>query len=660
MKGGEPILLGQNNPGTADVLAKAKKKSRMQITGICDGEDVKNILDKELEAATMQHKLKPYEIMNLKKDLREKSIRQGVTVQKACSVVTNHVASSLKAILKKRNESKHSSPGKKRRGSQNSSPGKKRRGSQNSRSPGGKRCDPKQHDNVLKKLREDLKYSFDEEENEMKAHAIKNPAGSCRTVMISRFAVLKPKKFIKLYNQLDKNSSKRLIFEKLYNEIVEKSNKKCLTYNTVLDFEKDRFCVLSQNTGVIKKLNVLKDELQKKIEKDAGVVAERQRQESQKKNKDKARMERVKHNKKTRECVLEIKKLDKRSALKSNVKGKAALDLKDLNNQLQKQLGELTKKCDGHKMPTTGQKTYQTTKMMARTTIQQQAINIKEAEEEIKKGIAATALEGKKKAAAAEEEKKAAAAEAKAEEEKKKAAAAEAKAEEEKKKAAEEAATKAAKAEAEQKKALAEVAAKAEQKKALAEVAAKAEQKKALAAVAAKADAEAQVEKKKKEVLKKKLAAEKVKSDLIAAAAAEEINKVEKKKKADEVKQAAEKMEADRKKAHNKTMALLTAREKKIEDDEKTEKLQNEKEKSKEIAKKEVSKNLVASKMKDLANKSKIKKQQEKMEEIRAAKVELDNMVKKLKEEIAKVNNTNLEDRLKRFEKTKKVYDALF
>merc|ERR1712072_294802 len=68
----------------APTSPQSRKKSHMKITEVCDGNQVKKILQTELEKVTLKHGLNMYELKDLKKDLKNKSIVAGTDYRSAC------------------------------------------------------------------------------------------------------------------------------------------------------------------------------------------------------------------------------------------------------------------------------------------------------------------------------------------------------------------------------------------------------------------------------------------------------------------------------------------------------------------------------------------------------------------------------------------------
>jgi hypothetical protein len=570
-----------NEPTTS----QSRKKSHMKITEVCDGSQVKKILQNELEKVTLKHGLNMYELKDLKKDLKNKSVVAGTDYRAACSNVRKHVASSTKVVLRKRKANAatkiqrqvRSNQGNKgRKSSMRASKEARHRGSKK-RGP-GKSCAPDRLIGGLDSVLNDLKMKLDTSERRLVESAMRNAgkgAGGCNTVAVKKLFDGPPNiknKAMTAYNKLGDNEGikKWKLLKEAAEQRIKIADDKCLKMPEQ-SLEKHGYCKNSNNPQVKSRLDKLKANLQVKIKEDQAKIA---KQAEEKAERDRQRQMKTNNNIniKIKKCVSDAQTLDTEAAKLLPIKPEHKVeDIEPLLADVSARYDKLKQECDEFKKKS---RPYNKKRLMIQSSIatMQGALKTKRKELAEKKAAAEKAKQEEALAAKNLEDAKI----AKAQAEKK---ALEKKAEQER--LAKEAAEKKRLADEAEKKRLAQVAKeKAEQerlkkealekerlakeavekkKKALAEAEAEAARLKAVEAEKKRKEAEkkALIEKQKKEAAR--LAAEKAKK-----LAAEQALKAEKLRLE---KIAAEKKAADEKKEKEEARIKAELAEKKAKEE---------------------------------------------------------------------------------------------
>jgi len=690
----------------APTSPQSRKKSHMKITEVCDGNQVKKILQNELEKVTLKHGLNMYELKDLKKDLKNnKSIAAGTDYRSACSNVRRHVESSTKLVLKKRKNKAATTIQRKVRSNKNSS-GKKRRGSVGSkkRGPGGKSCAADRLSSGLDTILNDLKIQLDVGERKLVESAMKNAgrgAGGCNTVAVKKLFDGPPiikNKAMSAYNKLGDNEGikKYKTLKGAAEQRIKIADDKCLKMSDQ-SLEKHGYCKNSNNPQVKSRLDKLKANLQVKIKEDqakiakqAEIKAERERQQAKKKQK----------NEKMKKCEDDAVKFYPESGAKLPIKPEDKIEeLEPLLASLETKFKTLKGECDqfrddfrrkrnskyGGKMMMIGsnisslrnairtKKKQLEQKKIAEEKAKQEAELAKKkaedariAEEKAKKEKERAKIEAAKKAALLvaklkkEADAKKEAARLKAEQERKKAEEAKKLADAQALKAEQERLKKeAAKKEAElEKKKKEDARLKAEQERKKAEQEAKKLKKEAAKKallLAAKLETE---RKKKEEARQQEETAKKALADKAAKEAKEKLEReaAEKEKK---LKAEQDKIKKEQEKA-KKAMAEATA---KAAREREAQKKKEEDKKAKDAADAEIKKQhkqaLVAAKMQTVVLQSKLEKMKKEKEETDSKVKKALEDIKILDQKIKQSNDASLKERAEMIKKSLKNYTEL-
>ena len=575
----------------APTSPQSRKKSHMKITEVCDGNQVKKILQQELEKVTIKHGLNMYELKDLKKDLKNKSVVAGTDYKAACSNVRKHVASSTKVVLRKRQSKAatkiqrqvRSNQGNKgRKSSMRASKEARHRGSKK-RGPGksGKSCAPDRLIGGLDSVLNDLKMKLDTSERRLVESAMKNAgkgAGGCNTVAVKKLFDGPPNiknKAMTAYNKLGDNEGikKYKTLKGAAEQRIKIADDKCLKMPEK-SLEKHGYCKNSNNPQVKSRLDKLKANLQSKIKEDQAKISKAAEEKAEK---DRQRqMARTNRNRKMKKCVADAQTLDTDSAKLLPIKPEHKVeDIEPLLADVSARYDKLKQECDEFRKKS---RPYNQKRLMIQSSIatmqgalktKRKELAEKKAAEEKAKQEEALAAKKLEDARIAKEKADKEAAEKKAKQERLAKEAAEKKRladEAEKKRLVEVAKQKAEqerlKKEAEEKARLAKEA-QEKKKKALAEAAAEAARLKAVEAEKKRKAAEekALIEKQKKEAAR--LAAEKAKklaAEQALKAEQERLKKEAAKKKAEEEKKKKEeariKAEQERIKAEEEAKKL--------------------------------------------------------------------------------------------------------
>ena len=347
----------------APTSPQSRKKSHMKITEVCDGNQVKKILQQELEKVTLKHGLNMYELKDLKKDLKNKSVVAGTDYRAACSNVRKHVASSTKVVLRKRQSKAatkiqrqvRSNQGNKgRKSSMRATKEARHRGSKK-RGPGGKSCAPDRLIGGLDSVLNDLKMKLDTSERRLVESAMKNApkrTGGCNTVAVKKLFDGPPNiknKAMTAYNKLGDNEGikKYKTLKGAAEQRIKIADDKCLKMPEK-SLEKHGYCKNSNNPQVKSRLDKLKAKLQSKIKEEqpkiakaAEVNAEKERQRQ---------MQQTNINGKMEKCVAEAQTLDTDSAKLLPIKPEHKVeDIESLLADVSARYDKLKQECDTYR-----------------------------------------------------------------------------------------------------------------------------------------------------------------------------------------------------------------------------------------------------------------------------------------------------------------------
>ena len=683
----------------APTSPQSRKKSHMKITEVCDGNQVKKILQQELEKVTLKHGLNMYELIDLKKDLKNKSVVAGTDYKAACSNVRKHVAVSTKVVLRKRKDKAatkiqrqvRSNQGNKgRKSSMRATKEALHRGSKK-HGPGGKSCTPDRLIGGLDSVLNDLKMKLDTSERRLVESAMKNAgkgAGGCNTVAVKKLfdgPYNIKNKAMTAYNKLGDNEGikKYKTLKGAAEQRIKIADDKCLKMPEK-SLEKHGYCKNSNNPQVKSRLDKLKANLQAKIKEEqpkiakaAEVNAEKERQRQ---------MQQTNRNGKMKKCVADAQTLYTDSATLLPIKPEHKVeDIEPLLVDVSARYDKLNQECDEFRQS----RPYNEKRLTIQSRIATMQSAIKQKRRELAEKKAAAEKAKQEEALAAKKLENARTAKEQADKEAsekkrkieaaKKAALLTAKLakEAETKRLAKEAQEKAEKLRlekvAKEKERLAKEA-QEKKKKALAEAAAEAARLKAVEAEKKIKEAEEKrkIEKQKKEAAKlaaekaEKLAqeqalkAEKLRLEKIAAekkAADEKKKKEEARIKAELAEKKAQeeakklKIEADKKAAL--FAAKLLAQKKKKEADKKA---RDEAAAQKE---KEHKQALVAAKMKTIALQAQLEELKKGKEENNEKLRDIEAQIKKLDEKVKQSNDAALKERADMIKKSLKNYTEL-
>ena len=675
----------------APTSPQSRKKSHMKITEVCDGNQVKKILQQELEKVTLKHGLKTYELKDLKKDLKNKSVVAGTDYRAACSNVRKHVASSTKVVLRKRQSKAatkiqrqvRSNQGNKgRKSSMRASKEARHRGSKK-RGP-GKSCAADRLSSGLDTILNELKIKLSMGERRLVESEMRNAgkgAGGCNTVAVKKLFDGPPNiknKAMTAYNKLGDNEGikKYKTLKGAAEQRIKIADDKCLKMPEK-SLEKHAYCKNSNNPQVKSRLDKLKANLQTKIKEDQGKIAKAAEVNAEKERQ--RQMARTNRNRKMKKCVADAQTLDTDSAKLLPIKPEHKVeDIEPLLADVSARYDKLNQECDEFRKKS---RQYNQKRLMIQSSIATMQGALKTKRKELAEKKAAAEKAKQEEALAAKKLEEAKIAKAKAEKE-----AVEKKAEEER--LAKEATEKKRLADEAEKKRLAEVAKqKAEQerlkkealekerlakeavekkKKALAEAAAEAARLKAVEAEKKRKEAEekALIEKQKKEAAR--LAAEKAKK-----LAAEQALKAEKLRLE---KIAAEKKAADEKKKKEEARIKAELAEKKAKEEAKKLKIEadkkaalfaakllaEKKKKEEERKKKEAAKKALADKAAKEAQEKMEREAAEKEKKLKAEQDKIKKEQEKAKKAIAEATAKAAREReaQKKKEEDKKAKDA--
>lgn len=684
----------------APTSPQSRKKSHMKITEVCDGNQVKKILQQELEKVTLKHGLNMYELKDLKKDLKNKSVVAGTDYKAACSNVRKHVASSTKVVLRKRKDKAatkiqrqvRSNQGNKgRKSSMRATKEARHRGSKK-HGPGGKSCAPDRLIGGLDSVLNDLKMQLDTSERRLVESAMKNAgkgAGGCNTVAVKKLFDGPPNiknKAMTAYNKLGDNEGikKYKTLKGAAEQRIKIADDNCLKMPEK-SLEKHGYCKNSNNPQVKSRLDKLKANLQSKIKEEqpkiakaAEVNAEKERQRQ---------MQQTNRNGKMKKCVADAQTLDTDSAKLLPIKPEHKVeDIEPLLADVSARYDKLNQECDEFRQKS---RPYNEKRLMIQSSIATMQSAIKQKRRELAEKKAAAEKAKQEEALAAKKLENARTAKEQADKEAsekkrkieaaKKAALLTAKLakEAETERLAKEAQEKAEKLRlekvAKEKERLAKEAQEMK-KKALAEAAAEAARLKAVEAEKERKEAEEKrkIEKQKKEAAKlaaekaEKLAqeqalkAEKLRLEKIAAekkAADEKKKKEEARIKAELAEKKAQeeakklKIEADKKAAL--FAAKLLAQKKKKEADKKA---RDEAAAQKENEHKQA---LVAAKMKTIALQAQLENLKKGKKENNEKLRDIEEQIKKLDEKVKQSNDAALKERADMIKKSLKNYTEL-
>ena len=348
----------------------------MKINEICDGNQVKKILQQELEKVTIKHGLNMYELRDLKKDLKNKSIIAGTSYKAACSNVRKHVASSTKVILNKRKNAaatkiQRNVRAKSARKSSIRETKERRRGSKK-RGPGGKSCTADRIGSGLDSILTKLKIQLDIGERKLVESAMRNAgkgAGSCSVVAVKKLfdgpPITKNKSMV-AYNKLANGEGikKNAMLKSEAEKRIKIADDKCLKMPEQ-SLEKHGYCKNSNNPQVKSRLDNLKAKLQKKIKEDQTKIAKAAEEKAEK---DRQRqMARTNRNRKIRKCVSDAQMLDSDSAKPLPIKPEQKIEeLEPILADVSARFDKLKQECDEIKTKSRG---YRQKRLMIQSNI---------------------------------------------------------------------------------------------------------------------------------------------------------------------------------------------------------------------------------------------------------------------------------------------------